>query len=429
MRGVAPQPPAAAALLAALALPLLPAPVGAETPAWPQWGGPGRDFVAPAEPLAESWPEGGPEELWSRPLGDGYSAILFEAGRLYTMYRSGGDEVVVSLDAATGETLWEHRYEQAPHPRHLPQYGDGPRATPLLAGDRLFTVGVAGRLLALDKRDGTPLWSRELWGEEVGGRMVGSGYSSSPLAHEGLVIVPVGGEEIGVAAFDQEEGTLVWASRGSPNSYSSPAIREIAGRRQLLSFMAEELLALDPDTGAELWSFRHGNQWGHNIHMPAAVDDLLFLSSPQAGSRGLRLVPEGGGYRVEALWSTRRVQLYHVSSVKEGEWIYGSTGVTAPAFLVAMNIRTGEIAWRERGLAKANCVAAGDRLVILDEHGILYLATASPEGFEIHARAPLRDRPAGTGPPGGGPRLFARDLERIRAFELGARQPVPASAR
>ena len=97
------------------------------TAAWTQWGGPGRDFQAPAGELAGSWPEGGPEERWRRPLGDGYSAILFEAGRLYTMHRTGGAEAVICLDAETGGTIWERRDEPVPS-EGLRGYGIGPRS-------------------------------------------------------------------------------------------------------------------------------------------------------------------------------------------------------------------------------------------------------------------------------------------------------------
>ena len=77
---------------------------------WPQWGGPGRDFKSASKGLSTSWPAGGPRKLWTRPLGEGHSSIVADAGRLYTMYREGERESVVALDAATGRTLWEHTY-------------------------------------------------------------------------------------------------------------------------------------------------------------------------------------------------------------------------------------------------------------------------------------------------------------------------------
>ena len=109
-----------ALVVAGIAAAVAAAPVQAPTPAtssWPQWGGPNRDFTSPSTGLANSWPAGGPPVVWSRPLGLGHSAIVAEAGRLYTMYRPGKEisrrgpwqatERVVAIEAAGGKTLWE----------------------------------------------------------------------------------------------------------------------------------------------------------------------------------------------------------------------------------------------------------------------------------------------------------------------------------
>jgi outer membrane protein assembly factor BamB len=393
---------------------------GEKVSSWTQWGGPNRDFQAPASSLAATWPEQGPETLWDRELGDGYSAILVEHGRLYTMYRSGKNEVAVCLDAGTGETIWEHAYEQSPHERHLSGYGDGPRATPLIAGDLLFTVGVAGTMHALKKENGEVVWSRDLWGDDFGGSFQVHGYGSSPLAYEGTVIVQIGGEQGSLVAFAQDDGSVKWKAHDLRNSHSSPRLVDIAGERQLLVFMANELIGVDPDTGSLRWSYAHANQWGHNINMPAVVDgDTIFLSSPQTGARGLKLVPDGDTIRVEEIWSSRRVQFYHVSSVRDGDWIYGSSGMMSPAFMTAVNVRSGDIGWRERGIAKANCVAADGKLVILDEDGMLYLAGATPQEFVVHSRTQLFDGVSWTVPTIVGKTLYVRDTQRIVALDLG----------
>ncbi len=398
--------------------------------AWTQWGGPGGDFQAPAHELAASWPEGGPEQLWRRALGDGYSAILFEDGRLYTMHREGDAESVICLDAASGETLWEQRYEPEAY-EGLRGYGIGPRSTPLIAGELLFTAGVNGRLHALAKGDGTVLWSRELWGEDLEGTRLGHGYSSSPVAYGDTVILPAGGEGASLVAFDQRTGSVKWRTLSFANSHSSPRIVEIAGETQLVVFMAEELIGVDPATGVLRWRYPHGNQWRHNISMPLVLDgegsrdsSIVFLSSPQAGARGLKLSRDGAAMRVEELWHTRRIQLYHASAISSGDWVYGSSGVTSPAFLAAVNARTGEIGWRRRGFAKANVVAAGGKLIVLDEDGVLYLATATAEELVVHARAQLLGRHAWTAPTLVGTILYARDRQQI----LAVRIPSPAGA-
>jgi hypothetical protein len=151
--------------------------------------------------------------------------------------------------------------------------------------------------------------------------------------------------------------------------------------------------------------------------------DIVFLSSPQAGARGLRLVPNGDAIDVEQVWSSRRIQFYHVTTVRLGDWIYGTTGTsttgtTAPAFMTAVDIRTGEIGWRRRGFAKASCVEADGRLVILDEDGVLYLAEATPEALTL-ARTQLLEPYAWTVPTVVGSTLFARNRRRIVAVDLG----------
>jgi len=388
--------------------------------AWHQWGGPDQNFRAPAAGIASIWPEGGPRKLWSRPLGDGYSAILVDGGRLYTMYRAGDKEVVVCLDAKTGETVWEHRYEHAPWSRGQSGYGVGPRSTPLIAGELLFTIGVAGKMHALNKNDGKVIWSHTLWDGEFEGNHLSHGYSSSPVAYKDTVIVTVGGEDVALVAFDQQSGRLKWKGLSFRNSFSSPRIVEVLGEQQLVVFMKGELIGVDPNNGEQRWRYPHANQWGHNITMPEVTGgDTIFLSSPQIGARGLRLAREGEEIEIEEVWASRRIQFYQGSSVLIGDWVYGSTGMMTPAFMTAVNIRTGEIGWRERGFAKANCVEADGKLVILDEDGMLYLATATPEELVVHSRTQLLDEVAWTVPSIVGNIMYVRDNVRILAVDLG----------
>ena len=136
-------------------------------PGWPQWGGPERNFHVDAAGLSISWPAGGPAQIWRRSLGEGYSAIVVDEGTLFTMYRSGGEELIVALAADTGETRWQHAYD-APIMQDgfseiwLNSAGPGPYSTPLVVGSMVFAVGVHGQFHALDKQTGTVLWSRNL---------------------------------------------------------------------------------------------------------------------------------------------------------------------------------------------------------------------------------------------------------------------------
>ncbi len=144
--------------------------------AWPQWGGPTGDFKVVCDELSDEWPAGGPAKLWERPLGDGFSSIVAVADRLFTMYRDGDDEVVVALESCTGNTIWERRYAAPLMPEkrngylgHNPEYGGaGPRATPLLVDDRIYTIGYTAILHCLNQATGEVLWSRDLIREHRG---------------------------------------------------------------------------------------------------------------------------------------------------------------------------------------------------------------------------------------------------------------------
>ncbi|MEM7352357.1 MAG: PQQ-binding-like beta-propeller repeat protein [Acidobacteriota bacterium] len=411
-------------LLSALILALiLPATAAAEpTESWTQWGGPHQDFKAPSQGIADAWPASGPKQLWSRELGDGYSTILVEDGKLYTMYRVGesNDEAIISLDAATGKTLWEHRYDSNLNEGHVKQFGSGPRSTPLLTGDELYAIGISGKFHSLDKATGKVRWAHDLWGDEFGGNFLNHGYSSSPIEYKDTVIATVGGEGKSLVAFNKSDGSVAWQNLSYQNSYSTPQVLEVDGHEQLVVFMAKELIGVDPTNGNELWRYPQENQWDQNINLPALVDgQYLFLSSLQAGARGLKLtVGEDGKTDVEELWSSRKIQFYHATTVHDGEWVYGSSGSRSPAFMSAVNIKTGEIPWRKRGFAKANSIYADGHVIVLDEDGKLYLTTATPENLEVHSEIALLDKVAWSAPTVVGTKLYVRDKASIMALDL-----------
>ena len=138
--------------------------------------GKNRDFIVNSTGLADSWPAGGPKKLWSRPLGDGYSAIAVEGGVLYTAFRRGSKDVITALDAATGKTRWEYEYENPFTNSFSEKVGPGPYAMPQVVGDRVVTASGTGKIHSLDKKTGRPVWSHDLY-SEFGGTQMQFGYS------------------------------------------------------------------------------------------------------------------------------------------------------------------------------------------------------------------------------------------------------------
>jgi outer membrane protein assembly factor BamB len=403
-------------------------------PAWPQWGGPNRNFIGEATGLAEKWPDGGPPVIWSRPLGTGHSAIVAAEGRLFTMYRAGNgrgrqgpweaEESVIAIDAATGKTIWEHKYASQ---REDFSYGAGPHSTPLVAGGRLFTIGTNKQFHAFDTRTGKVLWSHDLVREFNAPSLlirpvVKSGYGCSPIAFRDLVICSVGGPGQSVMAFRQSDGSVAWKSGDFLVSEAPPILIEHAGRPQLVVFGGGTVNGMDPATGRVLWSHPHDPGNDLNCSTPLWGGDILFVSSAyKAGSRAIRLRQDGGATLAEELWFTNRVRFMFLNALRLGDYVYGTAGDFGPAFLTALDVRTGQAAWQHRGFRRASLIYADGKAIIMDEDGDLALARLAPDGVTILSEARLFETTSWTVPSLVGTTLYARDRERIVALDLRAR--------
>jgi len=405
---------------------------------WPQFGGPNRNFTVDAKGLADNWPDSGPKQLWRRDLGDGYSTIVSDGDRLYTMYRVGDDEFTVALDPTTGKTIWEHK-NPSPFTPMMTEYGPGPHATPLLVDNRLYTLGTNAVLHAFDKGTGRVLWKHDL-PAEFGAPVPEYGYSASPIAYKNTIILTVDRKRIRpgegdaaankdaalapaqtLMAFDQLTGNPVWKGLDFESSYSSPTLIRFEGEDQLVLFTTNEIVGVNPATGEMLWSFVHKTQYGANLSSPIFNGkDLLFCSAAyDSGSRVVKLTKKGGKTSAEEVWFSRKMRLHHGNAVQLGDYVYGSSGDFGPAFFMGLEMRTGNVLWRERGFSKTTCISADGKLFLLDEDGNLALATASTGGLTVHSKAKLFEKYAWTAPTLVGKTLYVRDRKHIAAYDVG----------
>ena len=384
--------------------------------------------------LANEWPADGPTVAWRQPLGDGHSSILVEDGRLYTMYRPappGGKgwadrETVIALDEATGKTVWEHTYPARPLNF---RFGAGPFATPLIAGDRLFSVGSNNQLFALDKVSGKVIWSHDLVAEfgaheTLVRPAVKAGISSSPIAFRDLVIVMGGGPGQAVMAFDRASGKLRWKSGDFNIAQAAPILIEVGGRPQLVAFGGTGVHGLDPDTGRELWSHPHDTDGDMNISTPVwhPNGDLFVSSAYDGGSRLLHLTADGDRTRVEERWFTRRLRIQFSTAMRFDDFIVGSNGDFGATPLTAVDAATGEVLWQDRAFGRASFLRVGDRLLLLDENGVLGLARPTREGLTVLARTEVLTSRAWTVPTLAGTSVYARDRREIMKLELPRRR-------
>jgi len=403
-------------LIAAL---LTAATAGAGSLEWPQFAGPHRDFTSDAKGLANTWPSSGPRRLWSRDLGEGYSGIAVDGAVLYTMYRRGSQEITLAADTSTGKTIWEHT-ENAPFRADMAmENGPGPHATPLVTADAVYVVGILANLLCLDKKAGKVVWSHDLY-REFNGTPMDRGYSGSPLAWKDTVIMKVGGAGHAVIAFNQKDGKVVWQKQDFRNSPSSPLIIRVDGQDQLVAVMSDEVIGLNPDTGDLLWTHPHSTSWGLNISLPLwTSDNTLFVSSAyNGGCVALQLHVVNGKTVVKELWTTNRMRVHIGNLLRIGDTLYGSSGDFGPAPLTALDARSGKVLWQDRSFPKATFLYADGKLIVVDEDGNLSLATVSPAGLKVLAKAELLHSNAWTAPSLAGTTLYVRDRRSLMALDL-----------
>lgn len=403
--------------------------IAADLPEWPGFAGPNRNWSTNSRGLAATWPATGPKKLWSRALGEGYSGIAVDNGVLYTMYRRGDEEVVAALDAKSGKTIWEHPYEAKIRQGMGMENGPGPHSTPLVVGDRVFAVGILAHLFAFNKKTGKVIWEKDLYKDFSGSSFMGRGYACSPLAYKDNIILSIGGAGHAVVALKQSDGSTAWATADDYlNAPSSPSLIKLDGQDQIVAFLNDKapgdvkgiIAGIDPNNGKILWTHPHPTNWGLNIALPVWGDDrILFISCAYSGgSRALQLTRQGDKTIVKELWHNNNLRNHHGTMFRIDDLVYGSSGDFGPAPLSAVNVKTGELKWRERGFPKANFVYADGKFIILDEDGNLSLTQLSPEGVKVLSKTPLLERISWTAPSLAGKTLYVRDRRSIMALEL-----------
>ena len=384
---------------------------------WPQFRGPNRDGVVPGRESLPQFPSGGPQMVWDRSVGSGFSAPAVAGERLLLFHRQGGNEVVEAVRAPDGSSLWKFAYETT----YKDDFGfeNGPRATPVIADGRVFTFGAAGVLHCLDLETGAKQWSVDTHAE-FGVRKGFFGAASTPLVLNGRVIANIGGSDgAGIVAFDIDSGATVWAATDHEASYSSPVAARIDGTLLAIFFTREGLAALDPQSGRVVYQrrWRSRSHASVNAAAPIVLGDIVFLSASYGtGAIAIRL-REG---EMEVLWSGEDVIDNHYSScVRSGSTLFGFHGRQeyGQTFRAA-DLVTGDVLWSSERMPAGSVIRVGDRLLLLLETGELLLAAASREKLEVLSRAQILGRETRAFPAVADGLLFARDKDTLVCLRL-----------
>jgi outer membrane protein assembly factor BamB len=349
------------------------------------------------------------------------SGLAISGRKLFTLVQNDNRQWLVCLDAQTGKPNWEK--DLAPAYRN--QMGDGPRATPAVAGNTVYVFTGEGILAALKTADGKIVWQKNLV-SQFGGKPADYGMAGSPLVVGKRVVVTVGAPQATVVAVEGDTGEVAWkAGQDSPAGYSSPVVLKIANRYVLAAFHGEGGLGLDPESGDELWSYPYVTDFACNIATPLAVDGGVFLSAGENhGSVLLGLKPQGSKFDVSEVWTSQGPQ-----SVLRNEWqtsillagyLYGfdNVGGAGPiSHLTCIDARTGERQWQQARFGKGNLIAADGKLLISTIQGELVVVNANPIKFEELGRKMVIGKTR-TAPALAGGLLYLRDEREIVCLDV-----------
>jgi outer membrane protein assembly factor BamB len=388
---------------------------------WPQWRGPSRDgFVASDAP---SWPGSLDEKTlsksWQVKLGPSYSGPIVAADRVFvTETENSKNEVVRALDRKTGKELWQARWEGAMSvPFFAWSNGSWIRATPALDGETLYVAGMRDVLVALDAGTGEQRW-RVDFVADYEKPLPAFGFVSSPLVKDQHIYVQAGAA---VRKLDKQTGQSVWASMDDDggmygSAFSSPKIASLAGKEQLLVQTREQLAGLDLDTGAVLWSQKIEAFRGMNILTPTVLDDTVFTSSYGGRAWSFRVGRNGEAFTLDEVWNENTQAYMSTPVVIDG---HAYLHLKNQRF-TCIDLSTGERKWTTEPFGKYwSLVANGDRILALDEQGELFLIRATPDEFDLLDRRKVSDDSTWAHLAVCGQEVFVRELNAVAAYLWG----------
>jgi outer membrane protein assembly factor BamB len=384
---------------------------------WPQWRGPDRSDVSKETGLLKSWPAGGPKKVWMfENAGKGYAGFSVVKGRLYTMGTRTNSEVLLSLDASTGQEQWVTTLAGMLNN----DWGDGPRGTPTVNGDNVYVMSGNGTLVCVQASDGKIVWKKKM--SELGGRTPGWGYTESPLVDGDLVVCTPGGSKGALAAFDKKTGDLKWQSKDFTDEaqYASIVPADLNGTRQYIQLTMKSVAGLAAADGKLLW--RH-NWPGQTAVIPTPVyqDGHVYVTSGYGA--GCMLLKIGDGNQVTGIYTNKVMKNHHGGVVLIGDHIYGN----ADPGWICQNLKTGEEVWSHRDFGKGAISSADGMLYCLEENsGTVALIEASPAGWSEKGRMKLEPQSKirssrgkiWTHPVISNGRLYLRDQDLIFCYDV-----------
>jgi len=376
---------------------------------WPGFRGPNRDGIIRDVQIKTDWSASPPTELWRQLIGPGWSSFAVWGNVFYTQEQRGEDEVVACYNLTTGEPIWKHNDEARFWESNA---GAGPRATPTLYNNRIYTLGATGILNALNATDGTVIWSRNAV-TDTNVKVPGWGIASSPLVIDDIVIVATNGALI---AYTLDTGAPRWVVPQKGYGYSSPHLLTIDNITQIVLSRGDNITSVSPTDGKLLWE--HPLPSGTSIVQPAQITngDLLVSEGEKTGIRRISIAQTANKWTLEERWTSNRLKPYFSDFVIHQGHAYGFDG----NMLACIDIENGKLKWKGGRYGQGQLVLLADQslLLVLSEHGDLTLVSATPNQFQEQAKHPAIEGKTWNHPVLVGHILLVRNGQEMAAFKL-----------
>jgi outer membrane protein assembly factor BamB len=379
---------------------------------WPKFLGPLGTSVSTEKGIV--WPKDGPKVLWHKEVGNGYGMPTIRKGKLYHFDRNGKNLRLTCMKADTGEALWEFEYPSI----YKDQFGynNGPRCSPLIDGDHVYTYGVEGMIHCVRADTGKLVWKLDA-NKEFNVVQNFFGVGSTPVIEGNLLIAQVGGSPpgssvrdlfeqtlkgngSGIVAFDKHTGKVAYKFSDELASYSSPVLATMHNRRYCFVLARGGLLAFEPTTGK--LDFRHPFRTDDvesvNASNPVIVGDKVFISECYGiGSALIKVKP--AGYEVlreESKKAKKSMATHWMTPIYHDGYLYGSSGRHTPgAELRCIEFDTGKIMWSEPRLTRTSLLMIDGHFICLGEDGSLRLLKVNPQKYDEVSSIELRDPKTG----------------------------------
>ncbi len=361
-------------------------------PDFRQYLGPTRDTVVTGPALEPDWSVHPPQVIWRQPVGAAWSGFVIVGERALTQEQRGDDELVTCRQLANGAVLWE-RTDRAKYDTVIA--GAGPRQTPVVVGNRVYTLGATGVLNCLDLISGQRVWGTNILMLAHAG-VPDFGLAGTPLVAEGRVIVQAGGKAgASLLAFDAATGVLQWSVGDQSADYSSPTALFLAGIPQVLVFTSQRIAAHDPATGRLLWDRPFGSKFPLVANPLAIGSDRVLISAGYGVGTELLEVKRGapvagadGPLTVSSVWTSKRLKAKFHHPVQRGGFVYGLDD----GLWTCLNLKDGSQTWKGDRYGHGQGLWIGEHYLLMAESGELVLFRPTPEAPNELAKFRVFDR-------------------------------------